>query len=295
MGLTLKEIKNWCETEKKEMWEFMLEEDMRDRMVSKEESMQTMAHAFDVMCETIDSYRIDRLSASKLVGEEGGKLENYREQAPKTKKKALCGDFMGDAMIIALKMAESNACMRRVVAAPTAGACGVLPAVLIPYLRHSLATKEDITKALYVAGAVGQVIADKASISGAHGGCQAEIGSASSMSAAALTFLQGGSTSQIMHAAALAMKGLLGLVCDPVAGLVEVPCVKRNVIGTVNAISCTDMAMAGIESKIPPDEVFDAMDEIGQKMDSSLKETALGGLAATKTGMSITKTTTALS
>ena len=149
--------------------------------------------------------------------------------------------------------------------------------------------KEEIVKALYVAGAIGQVIADKASISGAQGGCQAEIGSASAMAAAALTFLQGGNMDQMIQAAAIALKGVLGLVCDPIAGLVEIPCVKRNVLGAVNAISCADMAMAGIASKVPFDEVVDAMAEIGEKMDNSLRETALGGLAATKTAKRITK------
>ena len=192
-------------------------------------------------------------------------------------------------MVIALKMAESNACMRRIVAAPTAGSCGVIPAVLIPYYEAKLASKEDIVKALFVSGAIGQVIADRASISGAQGGCQAEIGSASAMAAGALTFLQGGDAKQICNAAALALKGLLGLVCDPVAGLVEIPCVKRNVIGTVNAVSCTDMAIAGVESKIPPDEVIDAMGEVGDKMDASLKETALGGLAVTPAAIKIAK------
>ena len=189
----------------------------------------------------------------------------------------------------ALKMAEPNACMRRIVAAPTAGSCGVIPAVLVPYYNRGMAGWQEIIKALYVAGCVGEVIAARASISGAEGGCQAEIGSASAMSAGALVFLRGGSDEQICQAVALALKGLLGLVCDPVAGLVEIPCVKRNVLGTVNAISCADMAMAGIESKIPVDEVIDAMKEVGSRMDHSLKETALGGLANTKTGIRLSE------
>lgn len=169
----------------------------------------------------------------------------------------------------------------------TAGSCGVIPAVLLPYYEMKQVPKEEILKALFVTGGIGEVIAQRASISGAEGGCQAEIGSASAMAAGALVYLQGGSDEQICHAAALALKGLLGLVCDPVAGLVKIPCVKRNVLGCVNAISCADMAMAGIQSRIPPDEVIDAMQEVGCKMDSAFRETALGGLAATKTGQEI--------
>lgn len=166
-------------------------------------------------CET---YRQERLSASGLVGAEGGKLEAYAKTG-----NTLCGSFMEEAMITALKMAESNACMRRIVAAPTAGSCGVIPAVLLPYYEMKQVPKEEILKALFVTGGIGEVIAQRASISGAEGGCQAEIGSASAMAAGALVYLQGGSDEQICHAAALALKGLLGLVCDPVAGLVEIP------------------------------------------------------------------------
>lgn len=184
-------------------------------------------------------------------------------------------------------MGESNACMKRIVAAPTAGACGVLPAVLVPYFQKRCKDTDKILKAMYVAAGIGQIIATRSSISGAAGGCQAEIGSASSMAAGALTYLQGGNCEQIATAAAMAMKNLLGLVCDPVAGLVEVPCVKRNVIGTVNAMACADMAMAGIVSRIPPDQVMDAMKEVGDKMDASLRETALGGLARTEEGVKI--------
>ena len=184
-------------------------------------------------------------------------------------------------------MGESNACMKRIVAAPTAGACGVLPAILIPYFKASKNT-DHIIEAMYVAAGIGQVIAYRASISGAQGGCQAEIGSASAMAAGALVYLEGGKDAEIVEAAAMALKNLLGLVCDPVAGLVEVPCIKRNVCGAVNAVSSAEMALAGITSRIPADQVIDAMKEIGDKMDASLKETGLGGLAATAFGKEIT-------
>ena len=187
----------------------------------------------------------------------------------------------------ALKMGENNACMKRIVAAPTAGSCGVLPAVLVPYQEIHEIENEKMVEALYVSAGIGQVIVSRASISGAEGGCQAEIGSASAMAAGCLCYLEGGSTKEVMNAVAIALKSLLGLVCDPVAGLVEVPCVKRNVCGAVNAVTATELSLAGIVSKIPPDQVIDAMKEIGDKMDVSLRETALGGLAATPFALSI--------
>ena len=175
----------------------------------------------------------------------------------------------------------------RIVAAPTAGSCGVVPAVLLPLCEREHYTQHELLEALYVASGIGAVIAYRASISGAAGGCQAEIGTASAMAAGALVSLRGGTNEQIGHAVAMALKNLMGLVCDPVAGLVEVPCVKRNVIGAVNAISAADMALAGIESRIPVDEVIDAMGEVGRRMPVEFRETALGGLAATPTGKAV--------
>lgn len=189
----------------------------------------------------------------------------------------------------AIKTAESNACMKRIVAAPTAGSCGVVPAVLITYQEFYDISDESIVKSLFVAAGIGQVIAERFSISGAEGGCQAEIGSASAMAAGALAYLRGGSGECIGQASAFALKSLLGLVCDPVAGLVEVPCIKRNVIGAVNAITSADMTLAGIRSVIPPDQVIDAIRSIGNEMPASLRETSKGGLAITETGIEIAK------
>ena len=216
------------------------------------------------------------ISNSGLGGGMGGKMEEYRK-----KGNTLSGDFTARVIAHALQMGESNACMKRIVAAPTAGACGVLPAVLVPLYQDGKVTEEQIVESLYVAAGIGQVIAARAFIAGAAGGCQAEIGSASAMAAGALVSLRGGNTEQITHAAGMALKNLLGLVCDPVAGLVEVPCVKRNVIGAVNALASADMALAGITSRIPPDQVIDAMREIGESMHSSLRETGEGGVANT--------------
>ena len=198
-----------------------------------------------------------------------------------------CGNFIGMVMETAVKMGESNACMKKIVAAPTAGSCGVMPAVLLSLQKEKGFSDDQMTEALFVAAGIGGVIANRAFLAGASGGCQAEIGSASAMAAGAAAYLAGGNARQIADAAALALKGLLGLACDPVAGLVEVPCVKRNVIGSVNALTSADMAIAGIVSRIPPDEVIDAMKSIGICMPGCLKETGTGGLAATPTGEAI--------
>ena len=194
----------------------------------------------------------------------------------------LCGDFMAKVMANALKMGCNNACMKRIVAAPTAGACGVLPAVLVTYFQEYQVSEEKMIEAMYVAAGIGQIIANRAYLAGASGGCQAEVGSGSGMAAGAICYVRGGSTEQIGHACAMALKNLMGLVCDPVGGLVEVPCVKRNVGGAVNAMAAADMALAGITSKIPVDQVIDAMKEVGDKMDITLKETGHGGVAATE-------------
>ena len=181
-------------------------------------------------------------------------------------------------------MGESNACMKRIVAAPTAGACGVIPAVLLSYEELYAPEEDRLVEALFVCAGVGAVIARQASIAGASGGCQAEIGSASAMAAAGLACLQGGDGRIAAHAAALALKNMLGLTCDPVCGLVEVPCIKRNSAGAVNAVTSAQMALAGVESVIPVDQVIDAMRRIGNAMPEALKETGDGGLAATSRG-----------
>ena len=217
-----------------------------------------------------------------MVGGDGEKMRAYVQRG-----KTICGDYIGAVIAQALEMGESNACMKCIVAAPTAGSCGVLPAVLLPYQKRMGLSDEEMVRALYIAGAIGQAVATKASIAGAAGGCQYEIGTASAMAAAALCYLGGGDAEAICHAAALAIKSLLGLVCDPIAGLVEVPCIKRNASGAMVAMCCADMALAGIRSAVPPDEVILAMREVGDKMDVSLKETGVGGVAGTPFGQKI--------
>lgn len=280
----ISEILERCEKKGIPFWEAVLLDDLEERRVPKEESMDKMRAMWEAMYASSEDYDAKLQSNSGLVGGMGGQMAEYNQ-----KGESLTGDFVSRVIAQALQMGESNACMKRIVAAPTAGACGVLPAVLVPFYRDGKATEEQIVEALYITAGIGQVIARRAFIAGAAGGCQAEVGSASSMAAGAMVHLKGGNTEQIAHASAMALKNLLGLVCDPVAGLVEVPCVKRNVIGAVNALSCADMALAGITSRIPPDQVIDAMREVGESMHVSLRETGEGGVAGTPAAREIAK------
>ena len=280
---SMKDILSAARQEGKAFWEIVLETDMKNRGVSRMESLGKMAEAWHAMREASELYTGERRSVSGLVGGQGKLMREYAGANP------IGGEFTAQVIAEALSMGESNACMRRIVAAPTAGACGVLPAVLIPlYWRENL-SEDKMLEAMFTASGIGAVIAYRACISGAAGGCQAEIGSASAMAAGALVYLRRGAGEQMCHAVAMALKNLMGLVCDPVAGLVEVPCVKRNVIGAVNAIAAADMALAGIESRIPVDEVIDAMGEVGRRLPVEFRETALGGLAATPTGKAVKK------
>lgn len=279
---TLQEIVDASIKESLPFWKIVMKEDCLDRGVTEEESIKTMEQMLIAMHEADDGYNPSLRSASGLAGGDGQKLEDFRKQ-----KNRLIGDFLTEVMEKAVKMGESNACMRRIVAVPTAGSCGVIPAVLLTYEKQKEVSTERIIEALYVAGGIGTAIALSASISGAEGGCQAEIGSASAMAAGAITYLEGGDLEQITHASALALKNMLGLTCDPVAGLVEVPCIKRNVSGAVNAVIASQMVMAGIRSAISPDEVIDSMRRIGKNLPSCLKETSKEGLATTPTGMKV--------
>lgn len=283
MGFTsLADIAERAREKEFSFWRVILEDDCMFSQVEPEESWKKMQEMYEAMREADQGYDGSLKSASGLVGGDGSRMEAYVEAG-----KGLCGPFFGRVIARALKMGESNACMKRIVAAPTAGSCGVLPAVLLTYEEECRPGENAILKAMYVAAGIGGVIAVRSSISGAKGGCQAEIGASSAMAAGALTYLEGGDTEAILHSAAMALKNLMGLVCDPVAGLVEVPCVKRNVIGAVNALSASDMALAGIRSVIPPDEVIDAMRNVGDVMSVDLRETGRGGLAGTPTGQAI--------
>lgn len=265
------------------LWDAIRQADCQRQGISPQQSWDKMAAMLQAMEDADRSYQETDRSHSGLSGGDGGKMARYIRAG-----KPLCGPFLSEVMAGALRMGECNACMKRIVAAPTAGACGVLPAVLLPYARQFQAEADRLVEALYVASGFGMVIAARASISGAEGGCQAEIGSAAAMAAPALVPLQGGTPEQMANACAMAVKNLLGLVCDPVGGLVEVPCVKRNVIGAMDALSAAQMALAGIESRVPPDQVLDAMREVGQSLPHTLRETGKGGLAATPFGLRYT-------
>lgn len=281
---TLKELEELSNKEKIEVWKIIQKSDMEENERTEEKSFGKMKIMYEAMKEADKNYDGNLKSASKRSGGDGEKLHKYNKE-----NKNICGEFIGLVMEKAIKMGESNACMKRIVAAPTAGACGVLPAVLISYQEHFNIEDEIMIKAMYVAAGIGKVIATNAFIAGAAGGCQAEIGSASAMAAGALAFLQGGKVREIINAAALALKNMLGLTCDPVAGLVEVPCIKRNSYGAVNAVTSTQLAMAGIESAIEPDDVIDSMRRIGNSMSPCLKETSTGGLAVTESAKNYLK------
>lgn len=281
---SLTEILEQSQQKKKPFWEIVVEDDMTMRQVSKESSFSKMNTMYQAMREADLSYDASLRSASGLVGGDGQKILEASKN-----KTLFCGDFLCRVMARAVKMGESNACMRRIVAAPTAGSCGVLPAVLLTCEEERNIPNKTMLESLFVAAGIGEVIAARAFISGSEGGCQAEIGSASAMAAGAVAYLNGGGNEEIVHASALALKNLLGLACDPIAGLVEVPCVKRNVIGAVNAVTSADLAIAGVRSAVPADEVIDAMRDIGIQMPCSLRETGEGGLAATPTGLKITQ------
>lgn len=279
---SIEAVEKKCEKDGIDFWKAIQLEDCDEQGITEEASWKMMQKMWYAMRDAVDAYEPELVSRSGLVGREGGLMEAY-QQAGDT----LCGDFVSKVMTVALKMGCNNACMKRIVAAPTAGACGVMPAVLVTYYREHEVPEERMIEAMYVAAGVGQVIANRAFLAGAAGGCQAEIGSGSAMTAAAICYLKGSSIPQMGHAAAMALKNLMGLVCDPVAGLVEVPCVKRNVGGAVNALAAADMALAGISSRIPVEQVIDAMREVGEKMDVSLRETGVGGVAGSPAGQEV--------
>ena len=279
---SIQNILDLCKEQDKKIWEVVLQADMDESGVSEEQVFEKMRFMYRAMQEADQSYEANLKSQSGMVGGDGEKMRQYNATG-----KNLCSEYSSLAMEKALKMGESNACMKRIVAAPTAGSCGVIPAVLLSYEENKNAEEDELVKALFVASGIGKVVAENASIAGAFGGCQAEIGTASSMAAGALAYLQGADNEQIMQAATFALKNMLGLACDPVGGLVEVPCVKRNVAGVVNAISSAQLALAGIISAITPDDTIDSMRRIGNDLPSCLKETSTGGLAVTESAKRI--------
>lgn len=279
---SMQEIFDEVERSGKPFWQVVRDADAGEKELPTEYSMEKMHRTWQAMLESVTRYEPARRSVSGLVGGDGARMLEYSAHG-----EPLCGEYLQLVITTALCVGEANACMQKIVAAPTAGACGVLPAVLVPLYRQGKITEDEIIKALYVSAGIGMIIGHRASISGASGGCQAEIGSASAMAAGTLVALRGGDHHQIGHAVAMALKNLMGLICDPIAGLVEVPCVKRNVIGAVNAVSCADMALAGVTSRVPVDQVIDCMGDVGRRLPVEFRETALGGLADTPYGREI--------
>ena len=265
--------------------ELVLEDQARQMEQPQEELFEQMRASLQVMAEAAaKGLTAVSKSASGLSGGDANKMRQAVDAG-----RSLSGKVLSETLAKALAIAEVNACMDRIVAAPTAGSCGIIPAVLLTLKEENNLAEDQVVMSLFTAAGLGMVIARKASISGAEGGCQAECGSAAAMAAAAAVELMGGTPQMCAHACAMALKSVLGLVCDPVAGLVEVPCVKRNASGAANALIAAEMALAGIESTIPVDEVIGAMKAIGDAMPKSLKETAEGGLAATPTAKKIAR------
>lgn len=218
----------------------------------------------------------------KIIGNDSVLLKRRIDHS-----RTVCGETVAKAVAYALSTMEVNASMGKVVASPTAGSCGVLPAVLMTTKERFSLTEEKLLEGLLTANLVGTIVARNATISGAEGGCQAEVGTASAMASGAVVHMLGGTPEQVFNAAAMCFKNLLGLVCDPIAGLVESPCAKRNGMGAANALLCAEMSLAGITSIIPFDEVVEAMYRVGKALPPSLRETSMGGLATTKTGIQI--------
>jgi L-serine dehydratase len=272
-----------AEAQKISLSQLALETEAKDQGRSVDSIRAALQRALDVMRGAVTRGMTgDLYSASGLVGGDAAKLRTGPDGP-------LAGTPFRDILARALAVQEVNAAMGVIVAAPTAGGAGVLPAVLTGLAAARNIDDEALVSALAVAGLIGAVIAERASLSGAEGGCQAETGAAAAMAAGAATEMLGGSPSQVGHATALAMQGTLGLVCDPLGGLVELPCVFRNATGSAIALTGIELAMAGVEFKIPVDEVIDVMGEIGRSMDVRYRETAGGGLAATPTGRRLAK------
>ncbi|MBO1000886.1 L-serine ammonia-lyase, iron-sulfur-dependent, subunit alpha [Bacillus sp. SD075] len=281
----LKELIELAEQEKTSISELMINTEVHQKGYPRETIIEEMSEQFTVMEEAVRRGTMSPvMSRTGLTGGDGNRLHQYAQNG-----NSFINPRTLNAAANALAVSEVNAAMGRIVATPTAGSAGILPAVLVHALDSGKFTRKQIILSIFTASALGLVVANKASISGAAGGCQAEIGSATAMAAGTLVELAGGTPMQIGNAVGIALKNSLGLVCDPVAGLVEIPCIIRNGLHAITAQAAADMALAGIASVIPPDEVIHVMHEVGQQMPESLRETGIGGLAGTPTGQRLKK------
>ena len=272
-----KELKDLCVKTGKEIWQIAIDKDFENTGIEEADLLELMHETLEVMRDS--AYKgLDQAvySMSKITGGSALKVNKYAEDS-------VSGKTITRAMAMALSVSEVDSSMGRIVAAPTAGASGILPAALFTMQEKYGYDDDKLVEALIVAGVIGEIIAQNASISGAEGGCQAECGSAAAMAAAAICYLRDFDIDTIFASAAFAIKNILGLVCDPVLGLVEYPCNLRNASGVVNAIISADLAMSGFPCLIPLDETIDSMRQVGNSLPEALRETALGGLAATPT------------
>lgn len=279
------ELLEICNDKNLSISEVVIEKEIKSNGFNMEELMDRMYETLQVMKDSATA-ALDKevKSLSGLTGGNSKKVEDYKNSG-----KTLSGAFINSAMAKAFSTSEVNASMGKIVAAPTAGASGILPSAILSAQEKLNLTDEDLIKGLFTAAGIGEIIAKNATISGAEGGCQAECGSAAAMAAGAIVEMAGGTPQAALDAAGFALTNILGLVCDPIAGLVEYPCALRNASGVVNAFISADMALAGVQSIVPFDEVVESMYKVGKAMPESLRETALGGLAATPTGIACSK------
>lgn len=281
--MTFEELIKESSSKNKKIYELIQEQEAQEADVDVEVVRQKVKLNIDTMCSTIKTGMVSQEKAiSNWCGDDCVKLQKRY-----SKQNALFGKLFEKIITYSLATIEENLRMGKIVACPTAGSCGIVPAVLVAVSEEYNITEDEQINALITAGGIGAIISNKVQLAGAVAGCQAECGVAAAMCAGALTQMLGGSISEIINAVALAMKNLLGLTCDPVCGLVEVPCIKRNPILAIHAVTSAELALAGIESKIPLDEVIDAVRQTGQLMSPMLKESSLAGLATTKTALKL--------
>lgn len=279
------ELLKICEEENISLSEYAIRSEMEKSGASREEVIKKMKMTLKVMVDSAtEGMENEVYSVSGLIGGDGYKINEYLKKGD-----TLTGTTTVMAMAMALSSSEVNASMGRIVACPTAGSCGILPAVILSAGAKLNKTEDELVMALFASAAVGTIIAMNATVSGAEGGCQAECGSAAAMGSAAVVYMMGGTPKMSLDAAAIVLKNILGLVCDPVAGLVEIPCAKRNASGAISALCMADLVMAGVESKIPFDDTVSAMYKVGRQLPPELRETAMGGVAITKTGIELKK------
>ncbi|MGL5973102.1 MAG: L-serine ammonia-lyase, iron-sulfur-dependent, subunit alpha [Oscillospiraceae bacterium] len=280
---TGKELIDVCKKQQKSISQYTLEDEIERSGLSEKEVIEKMVDVLKTMRDSVNDARFTPVkSASGFTGGDSFKYNNYVKSG-----KSIIGGLVSDAIAMALSCSEINASMGRIVACPTAGSCGIVPAALISTGEKFNLTDEQLIKALFTASGVGIIIGENATFAGSEGGCQAECGSASAMAAAMVVEMCGGTPEMALNAAAVSMKTVLGLICDPVAGLVEIPCIKRNASGVVNAIACADLALSGVISYIPFDQVVKTMYEVGKNLPFEHRETAKGGLAITEEGLNL--------